>query len=126
MQSDVAIFQEACGQKVYKTPSFKTDTPDQTLLYLELIREEFEELEQAHHDKDIIEAADAVGDLIWVVLGYCNSIGIPIAPVWQAICESNMSKIPEGGKVLRRADGKILKPDTFFEPNIHRALGIKK
>lgn len=125
MQSDVQIFMEACGQAVNTRPAFTPENLQQAELYLKLIREEFQELEEAFHDKDIIETADACGDLIWVILGLCNTVGIRIHPVWQEVTSSNMSKAVEG-KVIRREDGKILKPDTYFPPNIHRALQLQE
>jgi len=125
MQSDVRIFMEACGQEVKDRPSFTDENYKQAVLYLNLIREEMEELEEGFENQDIVETADACGDLIWVILGLCNSLGIPMGPVWQEITTSNMSKTVEG-KVVRRDDGKILKPDTYFPPNIHRALQLQE
>ena len=123
MQSDVAIFMEACGQDVQREPSFLKADLKQADLYMELIREEFEELQEGFENKDIVETADACGDLIWVILGLANSLGIPMRAVWQEVATSNMSKTVEG-KVIKRDDGKILKPDTYFPPNINRALGL--
>lgn len=125
MQSDVRIFMEACGQEVKDRPSFTDENYKQAVLYLNLIREEMQELEEGFENQDIVETADACGDLIWVILGLCNSLGIPMGPVWQEITTSNMSKTVEG-KVVRRDDGKILKPDTYFPPNIHRALQLQE
>lgn len=121
MQNDVKIFMEACGQEVMESPSYDSSNENQVNLYMELIREEFEELKQGHANKDIVEVADACGDLIWVILGLCNSLGIPIQPVWEEITSSNMSKTVDG-KVIKRDDGKILKPDTYFPPNIEKVL----
>jgi len=122
-QTDVAIFMEACGQLVNTTPNFTQENIQQAKLYMKLIREEFEELQEGFENKDIVETADACGDLIWVILGLANSLGIPMRAVWQEVATSNMSKTVEG-KVIKREDGKILKPDTYFPPNIHRALGL--
>jgi len=122
-QTDVAIFMEACGQLVNTTPNFTQENIQQATLYMKLIREEFEELQEGFENKDIVETADACGDLIWVILGLANSLGIPMRAVWQEVATSNMSKTVEG-KVIKREDGKILKPDTYFPPNIHRALGL--
>lgn len=126
MQSDVAIFMEACDQEVHKIPSFETSNQKQVQLYMELIREEYEELKDGYEAKDIVEVADACGDLIWVILGLANSLGIPMNQVWHEIALSNMSKTVEGmvgiKSVIKREDGKILKPDTYFPPNINRAL----
>jgi predicted HAD superfamily Cof-like phosphohydrolase len=122
-QTDVAIFMEACGQEVVRQPSFLNANIVQADLYMELIREEFEELKEGYKNSDITEVADACGDLIWVILGLANSLGIPMHQVWHEISASNMSKTVEG-KVIKREDGKILKPDTYFPPNIQRALGL--
>lgn len=124
MQNDVRIFMEACGQEVLKSPSYELANEKQVNLYVELIREEFEELKEGHAEKNVVEVADACGDLIWVILGLCNSLGINMAPVWHEISSSNMSKTVEG-KVIKREDGKILKPDTYFPPNIQRALELQ-
>jgi predicted HAD superfamily Cof-like phosphohydrolase len=123
-QNDVAIFMEACGQDVRRNAaSYEHSVVPQVELYVNLIREEFEELLEGHENKDVVEVADACGDLIWVILGLTNSLGIPMHAVWNEVMASNMSKTVEG-KVIKRADGKILKPDTYFPPNIHRALGL--
>jgi predicted HAD superfamily Cof-like phosphohydrolase len=122
-QTDVAIFMEACGQEVSHTPGFLYTNITQSDLYMELIREEFEELREGYENSDITEVADACGDLIWVILGLANSLGIPMHRVWHEVSASNMSKTVDG-KVIKREDGKILKPDTYFPPNINRALGI--
>lgn len=124
MQKDVRIFMEACGQDVLNSPSYELANQKQVELYMELIREEFEELKEGHADKNVVEVADACGDLIWVILGLANTLGIPMAPVWHEITQSNMSKTVDG-KVVRRDDGKILKPETYFPPNIKRALQLQ-
>lgn len=125
-QTDVAIFMEACGQDVRRNaPSYYESQVPQVELYVNLIREEFQELLDGHFNKDVVEVADACGDLIWVILGLANSLGIPMQSVWQEISASNMSKTVEG-KVIKREDGKIMKPDTYFPPNIHRALGLEE
>lgn len=123
-QSEVAIFQEACGQIVRRDPKYTDDITTQNALYIELIREEMQEMLDAHAEKDIVGVADGAADLIWVVLGFCNTLGINIQPVWKEVLDSNMSKIPEDGKIIKREDGKILKPATYFKPNISKALGL--
>lgn len=124
MQRDVRIFMEACGQEVLNSPSYELANQKQVELYMELIREEFEELKEGHAEKNVVEVADACGDLIWVILGLANSLGIPMGPVWHEITQSNMSKTVDG-KVVRRDDGKILKPETYFPPNIEKALQLQ-
>jgi predicted HAD superfamily Cof-like phosphohydrolase len=124
MQNDVQIFMEACGQSVARAPAYTSENLQQATLYMNLIREEFQELEEGFTNKDIIETADGCGDLIWVILGLCNTLGVRMPPVWQEITTSNMSKTVDG-KVIRRDDGKILKPDTYFPPNIQLALQLQ-
>ena len=121
MQNDVKIFMEACGQEVRNSPSYELSSQDQANLYMELIREEFEELKDGHANKDIVEVADACGDLIWVILGLCNTVGINIHPVWHEITASNLSKTVNGN-VIRRADGKILKPEGWVAPDLKKFI----
>lgn len=121
-QVEVALFQEACGQKVNR--ELTLNDYEQATLYGELIREETQELLEGLRNRDFVEIADGAADLIWVVLGLCNTVGIPINPVWREIMLSNMSKIPSDGRVIRREDGKILKPDSYFPPNIEKVLGL--
>ena len=124
-QEDVRRFQQACGQPVQFSisPSFD-ENHEQAFLYAELVREEAQELAEAFRDKDIVGVADGAADLIWVVFGLCNAMGIDLEPVWKEVRDSNMSKIPHDGKVIRREDGKILKPESYFKPDIKKALGL--
>lgn len=95
-------------------------------LRLDLIQEELDELAEAFADADVVDAADALGDLLYVVLGAACACGIDIAPVFAEIHRSNMSKI-EG--MQKRDDGKILKGPNFVYPNltpILEAQGWKK
>ena len=124
MDNSVKIFMEAAGQMVQTTPGFTEENNDQAFLYKELVREEFSELDDAFQEKDIIGVADACADLVWVIQGLAHTLGINFDAVWHQISQSNMSKVPADGKILRRADGKILKPDTYFPPNIPKALGL--
>lgn len=124
LQYDVKHFMELCGQITHSKKLVLDDTnAAQMELYRELIAEEFRELEEAMRDKNIEEIADACGDIIWVVLGLMNTCGIPLLPVWEQIYLSNMSKTQDG-KIVKREDGKILKPDTYFPPDIKRALNF--
>ena len=121
-QVDVAIFMEVCGQSIGHTPTIDKND-GQNKLYMNLITEEYNELVEAYDENDIVGVADACGDLIWVILGLCNTMGIPMRTVWKEIVDSNMSKTVDG-KIIKRDDGKILKPDTYFSPNITRALQL--
>ena len=86
-----------------------------------LIKEEFKELDAAFLDADLIEFADALGDILYVVYRLADVAGIPIDEVFAEIHRSNMTKFP-GGKIIRREDGKILKPPTWEAPKIREIL----
>lgn len=121
---DVASFMRAGGHEVStKHAGFYSSRLDQANLYFNLVAEEFEELGVAYLKKDIVEVADACADLIWVVEGLMYSLGVDPQTVWDEVAKSNHSKTVDG-QLIKRDDGKVLKPDTYSPPNIQRALGI--
>lgn len=83
-------------------------------LRVELIREEFTELQKAIDENDLPAAADAVIDLLFVTLGTGVEWGLDLEPLWQEVCRTNMAK--RGGR--RRSDGKWIKPPDWQPPNI--------
>ena len=89
----------------------------QAMLYFDLVKEEFYELSVAVKEFDVVETADACADLIWVIEGLCHSLGIPLQQVWDEVARSNYSKTV-AGKLVKREDGKVLKPDTYSPPDI--------
>ena len=112
---DQAVFMRACGLTVGQK------NREQFELYMELIREEFQELQDA---KTHVEVFDALLDLIVVCIGAGHSAGYPMEAGWDAVVISNLRKIdPATGQVLRREDGKILKPEGWRPPNLSRLLG---
>jgi predicted HAD superfamily Cof-like phosphohydrolase len=120
---DVKTFMLAGEQKVYSNPELNNERQAQAELYLRLVTEEYNELKEAFENNDLIEIADACADLKWVIEGLEHSLGIPQQSVWDEVSRSNMSKMVDG-KLIKRADGKVLKPDTFVQPDIKKALGI--
>lgn len=113
----VSTFLQACDQTVGEQ-NFK-----QAELYMKLVEEEYDELGEANYDNDSVEELDACCDLIWVTIGYALSRGWDISAAFNEVARSNMSKIDEKtGKVLKRADGKVLKPVTFSEPQLKAFL----
>ncbi|NBP01843.1 MAG: phosphoribosyl-ATP diphosphatase [Proteobacteria bacterium] len=121
---DVATFMKAGSQNVeIKNPGYYPSRIDQANLYFNLIKEEYSELATAVENNDIIETADACADLIWVVEGLMYSLGIDPQIVWEEVAKSNFSKTVDG-KLIKREDGKVLKPESFKPPNIQRALGL--
>ncbi len=119
-QKDVAEFMEAGGQQV---SSELKRIEDQEALYMNLITEEYKETLQAFQQRDIIELADGLADMVWVIMGLCNSVGIDFEKVWEEVRSSNMSKF-HGGRVIKNDQGKILKPESYFKPDIKKVLGL--
>lgn len=105
-RDDVKKFMTACDQT-------QTGFTNQSSLYYQLIVEEFWELKDAFTKKDLVEIADACADLKWVIEGLEHSLNIPQQEVWDEVSRSNLSKISSNGKVIKREDGKVLKPDTY-------------
>lgn len=120
-QNDVEQFMAAADQYIGTTPHLDENNEAQAKLYIDLIDEEFRELCDGFLRRHIGDIADGGADLVWVVKGLFTTLGIDFDQVWQEIRASNMSKVVEG-KVIRREDGKILKPDTYFKPDIEKVL----
>lgn len=89
-----------------------------------LIKEENEEYLNACINGDMIEIADALGDLLYIALGTLLRHGLQnkIDQIFEEIHNSNMSKLDINGKPIYRADGKVLKGPNYFKPNIRRIL----
>lgn len=115
---DQAQFMTACGQTVGQ------ENREQFRLYLDLIQEEVDELMTGPSD---VDRFDALLDIIVVCIGAGHSLGFPMAAGWDAVHLSNLRKIdPATGQVLRRADGKILKPEGWRPPNLARLLETER
>jgi predicted HAD superfamily Cof-like phosphohydrolase len=114
-RNDVKVFMDACEQT-------GQDFGPQAELYVDLIVEEFKELMVAYGNRDMVEIADACADLKWVIEGLEHTLNIPQQEVWDEVARSNLSKISSTGKVIKRSDGKVLKPDGWTPPNIKRIL----
>ena len=99
---------------------------DFTLRY-NLIKEENEEYLEACKNGDIIEVADALGDQLYILFGTILKHGLQhkIEEVYDEIHRSNMSKLDEQGNPIYREDGKILKSNLYFRPNIKSVLEQK-
>lgn len=101
------------------------DENNYTLRY-NLIKEENEEYLEACKNKDIVEIADALGDQLYILCGTILKHGLQhkIEEVFDEIHRSNMSKLDENGKPIFREDGKVLKGNAYFKPNIKKILGV--
>lgn len=102
------------------------DEKDYMLRY-NLIKEENEEYLEACQKGDIIEIADALGDQLYILFGTILKHGLQhkIEEVYDEIHRSNMSKLDENGLPIYREDGKILKSNLYFKPNIKSVLDKK-
>ncbi len=94
------------------------------LLRYKLMREENEEYLEAAQNGDIVEIADALGDMLYILCGTILKHGLQdkIAAVFQEIQRSNMSKLDANGKPIYREDGKVLKSELYFKPDIKAIL----
>lgn len=92
-------------------------------LRLRLLSEEFREYMEAEKAGDIVEIADALGDMLVVIYGTAAAYGIDLDNVVREIHASNMSKVQEDGSVLRDSGGKIMKPEGYRPPKLEPILG---
>jgi len=99
-------------------------TEAEILLRYKLMREENEEYLEAAQNGDIVEIADALGDQLYILCGTILKHGLQhkIAEVFQEIQRSNMSKLDANGKPIYREDGKVMKSELYFKPNIKDIL----
>ena len=93
-------------------------------LRFELMKEENEEYLEAAQNNDLVEVADALGDMLYILCGTIIEHGMQdkIEEVFNEIQRSNMSKLGEDGKPIYREDGKVLKGPNYFKPNIIQIL----
>ena len=117
----VGDFMEAFGQDVQLEPTWPDFNTRE--LRLELIAEELDELSDAVADRDMIQIADALTDLLYVVYGAGHAFGIDLDECFQEVHASNMSKLGENGKPIHREDGKVMKGPGYFEPDLESILG---
>ena len=119
-QEDVEKFMMAGDQPIQKNLILNGAQQE---LYMNLITEEYKETLEAFQEKDMIEVADGLADMVWVIMGMCSSCGIDFEKVWNEVKASNMSKFIDG-KAIKNEAGKIMKPKTYFRPDIKKVLGL--
>ena len=97
---------------------------EKNMLRYKLMREENEEYLDAANDGDLVEVADALGDMLYILCGTIIEHGLQhkIEEVFEEIQRSNMSKLGEDGQPIYREDGKVLKGPNYFKPNIKEIL----
>ena len=116
----VKTFMETFGQEVKIKPSFSTNKINS--LRYELIKEELEELKVAIENKDLLEVADALTDILYVTYGAGHAFGINLDQCFNEVQNSNMSKLGENGKPIYNEAGKVMKGPKYFKPNLNKFL----
>ncbi len=119
----VRAFHDAFG--IPNSPVLKGDIGDRdALLRFKLIREENEEYLEAALKGDLVEVADALGDILYILCGTLLKHGLEhkIDEVFREIQRSNMSKLGADGKPIYREDGKVMKGPSYFKPDIASIL----
>lgn len=111
----VRDFHEAFGQRVGTKPWLPYG--DERSLRMKLMSEEYKEYNEAEHNNDLTNLAVELADIIYIACGTAVSYGIPLDEVFNAIHQANMNKLVDG-KVIRREDGKIKKPDGWQPADI--------
>ena len=114
----VGIFMKTFGQEVKNKPSFSTDKINK--LRLDLIKEELSELTDAMNNKDLLEVADALTDILYVTYGAGHAFGIDLDKCFNEVQNSNMSKLDENGKPIYNQNGKVMKGPNYFKPDLSK------
>jgi len=107
---------ETFGQEVKLKPSFSNDKINN--LRYDLIKEELEELKEAMENKDLLEVADALTDILYVTYGAGHAFGIDLDKCFEEVQNSNMSKLGENDKPIYNESGKVMKGPKYFKPNL--------
>ena len=89
---------------------------------MDLIREELDELTEAMKNKDLLEVADALTDILYVTYGAGHAFGINLDKCFNEVQNSNMSKLDENGKPIYNEFGKVMKGPNYFKPDLSKFL----
>ena len=111
--------------KKEKKTSTDLSTDKINSLRVSLINEELEELKKAISERDILEIADALTDLLYVTYGAGHAFGIDLDKCFDEVQNSNMSKLDENGKPIYNESGKVLKGPNYFKPDLSKFIKRK-
>ena len=114
----VKNFMQTFGQEVKNKPSFSSDKINS--LRFDLIKEELDELKAALDNKDLLEVADALTDILYVTYGAGHAFGINLDNCFDEVQKSNMSKLGENDKPIYNDAGKVMKGPKYFKPNLNK------
>ena len=116
----VGTFMKTFGQEVKTKPSFSTEKINN--LRIDLIKEELQELTEAMNNKDLLEVADALTDILYVTYGAGHAFGIDLDKCFDEVQNSNMSKLGENGEPIYNESGKVMKGPNYFKPDLSKFL----
>ena len=114
----VGTFMKTFGQEVKMKPSFSSDKINK--LRIDLIKEELQELTEAMNNKDLLEVADALTDILYVTYGAGHAFGIDLDKCFDEVQNSNMSKLGENGEPIYNETGKVMKGPNYFKPDLSK------
>ena len=119
----VQLFHEAFNIGINQNPTVAVSEKIKELRF-NLMKEENEEYLEAVKNNDIVEVADALGDMLYILCGTILTHGMQnkITEVFEEIQRSNMSKLGQDGNPIYREDGKVMKGPNYFKPNIKAIL----
>jgi len=116
----VGHFMKTFGQEVKTNSELSTEKINN--LRINLINEELEELKKAIEDKNIIEVADALTDILYVAYGAGHAFGINLDKCFDEVQKSNMSKLGDDGKPIYNENGKVMKGPKYFKPDLSKFI----
>ena len=116
----VKLFMQTYGQEVKAKANFSDEKTNN--LRVDLIKEELEELTKAMDEKDLLEVADALTDILYVTYGAGHAFGINLDKCFDEVQRSNMSKLGEDGKPIYNEAGKVMKGPNYFKPDLSKYI----
>ena len=114
----VGNFMKTFGQEVKTKPSFSSDKINK--LRIDLIKEELAELSEAMNNRNLLEVADALTDILYVTYGAGHAFGIDLDKCFDEVQNSNMSKLGENGEPIYNESGKVMKGPNYFKPDLSK------
>ncbi len=116
----VGEFMKTFGQEIKNKPSLSDNKINK--LRVSLIQEELDELKEAMNNKDLLEVADALTDLLYVTYGAGHAFGIDLDKCFNEVQNSNMSKLGKDGKPIYNEIGKVMKGPNYFKPDLSKFI----
>ena len=116
----VGKFMKTFGQNVKTSSGLSSEKIN--MLRIKLIEEELSEFKKAINEKNLIEVADALTDILYVTYGAGHAFGIDLDKCFDEVQKSNMSKLDDTGKPIYNELGKVMKGPNYFKPNLSKFL----